>query len=74
MSPGHGSADPTIPLRSSEKAAADLTVPHELVALDGAGHGSSSPADDSSEPVARSREWTAAAVTAATRWLTPPRP
>lgn len=69
----HGSADPTIPLRSSERAAADLTVPHELVVLDGAGHGFS-PADGSPESVARSREWTAAAVTAATRWLTPPRP
>ncbi|MFC4857059.1 alpha/beta hydrolase [Actinophytocola glycyrrhizae] len=69
----HGSADPTIPLASSEKAAADLTAEHELVVLDGAGHGFS-PAGDSPAEVAKSREWTAAAVAVATRWLTPPRP
>lgn len=69
----HGSADPTIPVASSEKAAANLTVPHELVVLDGAGHGFS-PAADTREAVAHSREWTAEAVAAATRWLTPPRP
>ena len=68
----HGSADPTIPLRSSEQAAAS-SVHCELLVLDGAGHGFS-PADDSPGAVARSSEWTAAAVTAATRWLTPPRP
>ena len=66
----HGSADPTIPLRSSEKAAASA-VHCELVVLDGAGHGFS-PAGESPEAVAASRAWTAAAVTAATRWLTPP--
>lgn len=69
----HGSADLTIPLASSEKAAAVMTVPCELVVLDGAGHGFS-PAGDSAEAVANSREWTGTAVTAATRWLTPPRP
>lgn len=68
----HGSADPTIPLLSSEKAAA-AAAHSELVVLDGAGHGFS-PAGDSPSAVAASREWTAAAVAAATRWLTPPRP
>lgn len=68
----HGSADPVIPVSSSEKAAASA-VHSELVVLEHAGHGFS-PADDSAAAVADSREWTTAAVTAATRWLTPPRP
>lgn len=69
----HGSADPAIPLASSEKAAATMTVLHELVVLDGAGHGFS-PSGDSAEAVSNSREWTETAVAAAARWLTPPRP
>lgn len=68
----HGSADPVIPLSSSEKAAASA-VHSELVVLENAGHGFS-PAGDSAAEAANSREWTAAAVTAGTRWLTPSRP
>lgn len=65
----HGSADPIIPVTSSEKAAATLTTPHELMILDDAGHGFS-PADDSPQATANSRRWTETAVSAATRWLT----
>lgn len=66
----HGSADPMIPLASSEKAAGMLSVPHELVILDGAGHGFS-PSGESPAEVAGSHAWTTAAAAAATRWLAP---
>jgi alpha-beta hydrolase superfamily lysophospholipase len=65
----HGSADTVIPLSSSEKASASA-VHSELVVLENARHGFS-PGNDSAAEVANSREWTTAAVTAATRWLTP---